>query len=145
MFEVFKSCAVTCSSHSLLVIAQTSFWIRLFQEVIACEISWGELESLWVINKKVTQFRGLFYLALVFSRNVTHFYGFTLAMTFDFSRISKINPETSVEYLQRHFLNHPACFFSRTDHWCTYRLFILGAEICCPLHWYRTSSWTSRK
>ena len=50
-------------------------------------------------------------MALVFSRGVTHLYGTTLAMNFDFSRISKTNLETSVEYLQRHFLNHPACFF----------------------------------
>ena len=32
-------------------------------------------------------------------------------MSFEFSRISKANL-TSVEYLKRHFLNHPACFFS---------------------------------
>ena len=31
-------------------------------------------------------------------------------MTFEFSRISKTNL-TSVEYLKRHFLNHPTCFF----------------------------------
>ena len=32
-------------------------------------------------------------------------------MTFSFFRISEINLETSVEYLLRHFINHPACFF----------------------------------
>ena len=32
-------------------------------------------------------------------------------MIFDFSKISTTNPETSVEYLQRHFLNQPASFF----------------------------------
>ena len=32
-------------------------------------------------------------------------------MTFEFSRISKINLETSVEYLLRYFLNHSAWFF----------------------------------
>ena len=42
---------------------------------------------------------------------VAHFYGITLAMNFDFPRISKTNLETSVEYLQRHHLNHPARFF----------------------------------
>ena len=31
-------------------------------------------------------------------------------MTFEFFRISKTNL-ISVEYLKRHFLNHPACFF----------------------------------
>ena len=56
------------------------------------------------------------FLALVYSRSVTQFYGIVLAMTFDFPRISKINLETSVEYLQRHFLNLPACFSSGTDH-----------------------------
>ena len=43
----------------------------------------------------------------------SHFYGFTPAMTFKFPKISKTNPETSVEYLQRHFFNHPA-FCSRS-------------------------------
>ena len=32
-------------------------------------------------------------------------------MTFEFSIVSKTNLGTSVEYLQRHFLNHPAWFF----------------------------------
>ena len=36
-------------------------------EVIACGISWSELKSAWVINKKAS---------------VTHFYGMTLAITF---------------------------------------------------------------
>ena len=40
-----------------------------------------------------------------------HFHGSTLAMTFKFSIISKINLETSVDYLQRHFHNHSTCFF----------------------------------
>ena len=31
-------------------------------------------------------------------------------MTFEFSRISKTNLEALVEHLQKHFLNHPACF-----------------------------------
>ena len=50
------------------------------------------------------------FLALVFSRCVTHLYGITLAMTLSFSRISKTNLETSMEDLQRHFLD-PTCFF----------------------------------
>ena len=45
-----------------------------------------------------------------FSRGVTHFYGSSLVMTFEFSRISKTSL-TSVEYLKRHFLNRHACFF----------------------------------
>ena len=49
-------------------------------------------------------------MVLGFSRGLKNFHGITLAMTFDFSRISRTNLETSVEYLQRHFLNHPACF-----------------------------------
>ena len=85
-------------------------------EVIACGISWSELESLWGINKKSHIVYGSPFLALVFARSITHFYGFTLAMNFDFSRISKTNPETSVEYLQSHFLSHSACFFSGTVH-----------------------------
>ena len=50
-------------------------------------------------------------MALGFSRGVTHFYRSILSITFKFSRISKTNLETSVEYLQRNFLNHPACFY----------------------------------
>ena len=46
-----------------------------------------------------------------FPGGFTHFYGTTIAINFDFARISKTNLETSVEYLQSHFLNHPACFF----------------------------------
>ena len=82
-------------------------------------------------------------------------------MTFKFSRISKRNLVTSVEYLQRHFLNHPACFFSwnrpKID-----RPSVLGAKnpaqctglellpepfqnkICYRLHWkYTTFSYFS--
>ena len=43
-------------------------------------------------------------------------------MTFKFSTISKTNL-TSVEYLKRHFLKHPACFFWNTpliDRWTFY-------------------------
>ena len=80
----------------------------------ACKISWSELEGLWMIYKKPHSLWSPF-LALVFARSVPQFYGFTLAMTFDFPRIFKRNPETSVGYLERHFLNHTARFFSRTD------------------------------
>ena len=50
-------------------------------------------------------------LVVPFFGLVAHFYEFTLAMIFSFSRISKTYLETSVEHLQRHLLNHPACFF----------------------------------
>ena len=40
-------------------------------------------------------------------------------MAFDFSRISKTNLETSVEYLQKHFLNQSACFFRISGFWDT--------------------------
>ena len=62
-----KSFAAIYSSHSLFVIAQTSFWIRLFKlkkkqaiglktwkslrvEVIACGISCSDLERVWNLN-----------------------------------------------------------------------------------------------
>ena len=82
----------------------------LWVEVIPCGISWSELESLWVINKTATQFSGPHFWFWDF-HSVTHFYGSTFVMTFFFSRISKINTKTSMEYLQRHFLNHLAQFF----------------------------------
>ena len=50
-------------------------------------------------------------MTLGFSKVVTHFYGSRLVMTFEFSRISETTLEASVEYLQRHFLNHPVCSF----------------------------------
>ena len=54
-------------------------------------------------------------------------------MAFDFSRISKTNLENSVEFVQGHFLNHPAYFFSKTDHLYIDRHFVLGAEMY-PAH-----------
>ena len=48
-------------------------------------------------------------------------------MTFEFFRISRTNL-TSVEYLKRHFLNHPA-YFSGTAHLKIDRPAVLGAEI----------------
>ena len=62
-------------------------------------------------QQKSHVFQGSSFLALGFSRGGKHFNGITLIMTFDFSRISKTNLETSVEYLQRYFLNHPVRFF----------------------------------
>ena len=56
---------------------------------------------------------GFPFWVLVFSKGVTNFYGITMAMTFSFSKISKTDLETSVEYLQKHFLNQPTCFFFR--------------------------------
>ena len=78
-------------------------------EVIACGISWSELESEWVINKKATKFRGPLFWPWYFQEVLHTFMESYLQLPF--SRISKTNLETSVEYLQSHFLNHPACFF----------------------------------
>ena len=50
------------------------------------------VESTRVINRKATWYRRSFSC-------VTHFYGSTLGMIFDFSRISKTNLETLVECL----------------------------------------------
>ena len=63
------------------------------------------------VIKKKRHSLGFPFLVLVFSRGVRHFYGIALAMNLHFSRIFKTNLETSVKYLQRNFLNHPACFF----------------------------------
>lgn len=56
----------------------------------------------------------------------------TLAMSLVFPRISKENPETSAEYLERHSFNHHSSS-------------VLGAEIPCLLNWSRTSSLTFPK
>ena len=53
-------------------------------------------------------------------------------MTSSLSTIPERNLETSVEYLQRHLLNHPAS--SGTDHGQTDRSSDLGADVPCPLH-----------
>ena len=63
--------------------------------------------------------RGFLFWPGGVSSGVTHIYGSSLAMAFEFSRISKTNL-TSVEYLKRHFVNHSACFFWNTpliDRW----------------------------
>ena len=36
-------------------------------------------------------------------------------MTFEFSRISKTNLKTLVEYLQKYFLNNSACYFQEIE------------------------------
>ena len=68
------------------------------------------VESIRVVNKNATQFRSFCFGLGGGSRGVTHFCGSSLALTFEFCRISKTNL-TSVEYLKKHFLNHHACFF----------------------------------
>ena len=50
-------------------------------------------------------------------------------MNFNFPRISKTNLETSVKYLQRHFLNHPAFFFLKQTNDRQIDLLFLGTEI----------------
>ena len=56
--------------------------------------------------------QGFPFLALVFLMGITHFYQITLAMNFDFSKISKKNLKNSQSiYKERHFLNLPSCFF----------------------------------
>ena len=49
------------------------------------------------------------------SRGVTHFYGSSLAMAFEFSRISKTTL-TSMEYLRRHSSNTLLVFLSGADY-----------------------------
>ena len=78
----------------------------------ACRISCSVLEKIWHLNWWSTKKSHSLFLAFGFLRGVTHFYGITFAMTYDFSRISKNNIETSAKYFQRHFFNHPAWFFS---------------------------------
>ena len=121
---------------------KTCKWLRV--EVIACGISWSELQRAWLVNKKATQYRGSLFWPWYF-QEVLHTYGITLAMNFDFPRISKTNLGTPVEYLQRHFHNYPASFLFGTDHWSTDRPSSLGTEIPTLLHCPRASSWTSPK
>ena len=98
------------------------------------------VESTSVINKNATQFSGLLFWPGEFSIRVTHSQGSSLAMTFDFSRISKTSL-TSVDYLKRHFINYHACFFlEQTTDGQIDLLFQVLRYIPCPLHQPRTSS-----
>ena len=86
---------------------------------------------------------GLLFWPGGFSRGITHFYGSSLAMTFEFFRISQTNLN-SVEYLKIHFLKHPACvfwnrplidrwiFFSKC--WDIYPAHYTGLELFLELH-----------
>ena len=79
-------------------------------------------------------------MVLVFSRGITHFYGITFAMTFDFYRISNTNLETSKEYLQKGISSATLLVFfleQTTDREIGLRL--SRAAIPCPLNWARTS------
>ena len=82
--------------------------------------SLNKVEKEWNLQGQSTKrFRGLLFWHGRFSNGVAHFYGSSLAMTFEFSRIFKTNL-TSVKYLKRHFLSHPACFFynrPQVDRW----------------------------
>ena len=81
--------------------------------------SWNSLSKLekeWNLqwwSTKTQHSAGVFYFGLGRgggSKSLAHFYGSSLAMTFEFSKISKTKL-TSVEYSERHFLNHPGWFF----------------------------------
>ena len=86
---------------------------------------------------------GLLFWLGGFSRGITHFYGSSLAMTFEFSRICQTNLN-SVEYLKIHFLKHSVCFFwnrSLVDRWnffskCwdIYPAHYAGLELFLELH-----------
>ena len=82
--------------------------------------SWSKLEKEWNLlgwsTEKPYIVYGLYSLVWGFSRGVTHFYRSSLAMTFEFSGISKRNI-TLGEYLKGHFINHHACFFSVAEYW----------------------------
>ena len=96
---------------------------------------WNSLSTLkkkWNLqgwSTKTPHSLGIFYFDLgVFKGGVAHFYGSSLAMTFEISRISKTNL-TSVECLKRHFLNHHAYFYLEQTTDRQIDLYVLGAEI----------------
>ena len=93
----------------------------------ACRISCSVLEKIWHLNWWSTKKSHSLFLAFGFLRGVTHFYGITFAMTYDFSRISKNNVE-----LQQSI--------SKGISSTTLLDFFLCAELPWPLHWPRTSS-----
>ena len=101
--QMFEICKKLCCHMQFSFITHHSPSILLNQTIPVKGMEFTRL-----INKShIVQ--GSSFLALWFSRSITHFYEITLQMTV--SRISKTNLEISVEYLQRHFLNHLACFF----------------------------------
>ena len=90
------------------------------------EITAGGSYSMWNFLERIRKcvcdqqkshiVKGTPFLALVFSRGVTQFYGITLAMTFDFSRISKTSLEISRGVFTKALPQPPCLFFSGTDH-----------------------------
>ena len=108
----------------LLINVQTSFKIRLLQkklqriglktwnwlrvEVITWN-SWSKLEKKWKLQGSSTKkphSLGVF-LAWGFSRGVTHFYGSSFAMTWEFSRIF----DTDLGVYKKAFSQPPCLFF----------------------------------
>ena len=110
-------------NHTIPVkIPQTIYlkiWKQLLVEAIACGISWRECST------KKPHSLGFPFFGL----GMLHTMESRLKWPSVFSRISKINLEISVDYIQMHFLNNPPGFFCETR--------------TSSKYWPRTSSWTS--
>ena len=121
----------------------------LWVEVIVCGIFWSELEMAWNLQgwstRKPYSLGVLFFGLGVFKR----FYTLSLNHTCSNLRFFQNFQDKSRDFsgvFTKAFPQQPCLFFfSGADHWQKDRPSVLGAEIPCPLHWPRTSSWTSPK
>ena len=75
--------------------------------------SWSKLRKEWNLqgwSTKTPHSLGVFYFGMGFFKGCNPLLWKLTCYDLQVSQISKTNL-TSVEYLKRHFLNHPACFF----------------------------------
>ena len=118
-------------------------WLRV--ALTACGIFWGELESLWMINKKTTWFRGsLFwpcYLQWVLYALWIH-----TCNDLRFFQNFQGKPRNFIGVFTKAFPQPPCLFFAFFWNRPLIDTFsVLGANLPCLLHWSRTSSWTPKQ
>ena len=124
---------------------KTLSWLKV--EVKTCRISWSELEKEWNLQgwstKKLRSLGILFFGLRVFKGCNTLLWKHTC---YDLQVFQNIEGKHRIisQVFTKTFLQ-PPCLFLFWKRSLIYRQSALGAEIPCPVHWSRTSSWTSLK
>ena len=100
------------------------------------------MEFARVINKKTigVLFFGLGIFEGCYTLSLNH-----TCSDFRFFQNFQDKPRKFSGVFTKTFPQPPCLFFSGADHCQTDRPLVLGAEIPCPLHWPRNSSWTFPK
>ena len=115
---------------------RTSNWLRV--KVIACRISCSELKrgdqqkNTWFKGPLLWTFKNFFSTFWIFKGCNTRLWNHTCCGL----PFPKPNLETSADYLQRHFINHPACLFLEqiTDTYIDLLFWVLRYPVhCCGL------------